>query len=92
MRESSLRSAGAEGEVADAGERGRRDTRERDEGEDAPARRALNDMPDPFADRGPAAMCSPAPAYRRGSVTRDDERQLGSIVDGPRVLSESSAK
>jgi hypothetical protein len=44
VRESSLRSAGAEGEVADAGERGRRDTCERDEGEDAPACRAFKDV------------------------------------------------
>jgi hypothetical protein len=52
VRESSLRSAGAEGEVKDAGERRDRDTRERDEGEDAAARRMLNDSPHPLADRG----------------------------------------
>jgi hypothetical protein len=45
-----LGSAGAEREVDDARERGRRDARERDEGEDAPARRALNDTPDPIRD------------------------------------------
>src|SRR6266568_1402675 len=70
VRESSLRSAGAEREVDDAGERGRRDARERDESEDAPARRALNDTPDPFRDRDPE--CAPAPAYRCHSAERDD--------------------
>src|SRR4030081_952426 len=52
-REASLGSARAEGEVDDAGERGRRDARERDEAEDAAARRALNDTPDPIRDGGP---------------------------------------
>jgi hypothetical protein len=78
VRESSLRSAGAEAEVKDAGDRGRRDIRERDESEDTAARRTLNDAPDPFADRGvraPAAMCSSAPAYRCRSAKCDDERR-----------------
>jgi hypothetical protein len=44
VRESSLRSAGAEGEVDDARERGPRDARERDEAEDTAARRVLNDI------------------------------------------------
>jgi hypothetical protein len=43
VRESSLGSAGAEGEVEDASEPGRRDAREREEGEDAAARRAFKD-------------------------------------------------
>src|SRR5882672_7069302 len=52
VRGSSLGSAGAEDEVDDARERGRRDARESDEGEDAAARRAFNDAPDSFPDRG----------------------------------------
>jgi len=50
VRWSSLGSAGAEDEVDRAGERGRRDARERDEGEAAASRRALNDTPDPICD------------------------------------------
>jgi len=41
-----------DGEIDDARERGPRDSRERDEREDAAARRALNDMPDPIRDSG----------------------------------------
>jgi len=51
-REVSLGSAGAEDEVDDTREDGRRDPRERDEGEAAAARRALNDTRDPLRDRG----------------------------------------
>jgi hypothetical protein len=43
VRESSLRSAGAEGEVEDPRERGRRDACERNEREDAAALRAFKD-------------------------------------------------
>jgi len=43
---------GADGEIDDARERGRRDTCERDEREDAAARRALNDTPDPIRESG----------------------------------------
>jgi hypothetical protein len=53
VRESSLGRAGAEREVDDAREGGRRNACERDEGEDAAARRALNDTPDPMRDGGP---------------------------------------
>ena len=90
VRESSLRSAGAEGDVDDAGERGRRSPRESDEGTDAAARRALNDMPGSCGDRGntchhpkaEAGQCPPAPAYRWRSAPRydecwDDERDEG---------------
>jgi len=70
VRESSLESAGADREVDDAGERARRNARERDESEDAPARRALNDTPDPFRDRDPE--CPPASAYRCRSAKRED--------------------
>src|SRR5438874_5902026 len=49
----SLGRARSEREVDDTGERGRGDAEERDEREDAGARRALNDRPDPVGDEGP---------------------------------------
>ena len=52
LRGSSLGSAGTDGEIDDARERGRRDACERDEREDAVARRALKDMPDPIRESG----------------------------------------
>src|SRR5438093_5462642 len=102
VRESSLGSAGAEREGV--GERGGRDARERDKGEDAAGRRAFNDVRDRSADRGARRhqRCHrerdteseswlpgerprdaeaepnrrpPAPAYRRCSTARDDERR-----------------
>src|SRR2546428_8411166 len=72
LRESSLGSTDAEGEVDDAGERRRRDARERDEREDAAARRTLSDTPDPSrhdrAAEAESGECPPAPAYRCGSA------------------------
>ena len=95
VRESSLRSAGGEGEVEDARERGRRDPRERNEGGDAAARRALNDMKDSFCDRdsrGDANVyvgeCPRVPAYRARGASKHREGSDGvkkSTEDASRV-------
>lgn len=86
MRESSLGSAGAEGEVDDAGERRRREARERDEGEDAAARRALNDTPDSSRDGGAGGhkWCSSERSARSERPVPDDRGRDAETEAGER--------
>src|SRR5712691_2364852 len=90
LRESSIGSTSPEDEVDDAGERGRRDTGQRDEGEDAAARRTFNDTPDPSrhgraarhergGDEGAAGTEAPVP----DDGGRDAEAESGECPPAP---------